>query len=336
MGIYVFEATELDKKFLSEHLSGDDLHFISDPLSTLEQIAAFAEDVEVLSVFVHSHVSASIIESLPNLKLIATRSTGFDHINVPVCESKGIVVSNVPTYGENTVAEHCFALILALSRNVHKAYIRTTAGDFSLDGLRGFDLKGKTIGIVGTGHIGLHAIRIAKGFGMNVLAYDLAPSRMAAEVLGYEYTTLDDLLGRSDIISLHAPLTKDTYHLIGEATVDKIKRGALLINTARGGLVDTQTLLRALDEGILGGAGLDVIEGENVFSEEKQLLRNPQANLDQLRQAVLNNALLRRSDLVITPHMAFDSKEAVERILTTTEENIVSFRAGEPKNKVHT
>lgn len=336
MSIYIFEATNLDRSYIAEHLPGETVRFFAEPLTDAAQLASFAEDVEVLSVFVHSHVDAATIDSLPNLKLIATRSTGFDHINVPACESRCVAVANVPTYGENTVAEHSFALILALSRNVHKAYIRTSSGNFSLDGLRGFDLKGKTIGIVGTGHIGLHTVRIAKGFGMNVIAYDVFPDRLSAEVLGYDYVTLDELLGRSDIITLHAPLTPETHHLIGGHNIEKIKRGALLINTARGGLVDTQALLKALDEGILGGAGLDVIEGEEVFSEEKQLLSNPDVQLERLRQAVLNNALLRRSDLVITPHMAFDSEEAVERILATTVENIQGFRTGAPQNLIHT
>lgn len=336
MSVYVFEASDFDRRYLTERLPGEDLRFSPDALTDRAQLAGRLEDVELVSVFVHSRLDAALIESLPNLKLIATRSMGFDHINVPVCESRGIPVSVVPTYGENTVAEHTFALILALSRNIHKAYNRTTSGDFSLTGLQGFDLKGKTIGLIGVGHIGMHAVRIAKGFGMDVLAYDPVPNPTAAEVLGYQYTSLDDLLASSDIISLHAAYSKATHHLIGEHNVDKIKRGALLINTARGDLVDTCALLRALDEGTLRGAGLDVVEGEEVFSEEKQLVGNPDASNDRLRLALRNLSLLKRSDLIVTPHIAFDSREAMERILDTTVENIKALRAGSPKNVVHT
>lgn len=341
MSIYIYEASEFDRQYLSEHLPGEHLKFSPDPLTDVSQLITLAgpdglAEIESISVFVHSRVDAEIIEALPNLKLVTTRSTGFDHINVPACESRGIPVSTVPTYGENTVAEHTFALILALSRNVHKAYNRTSSGDFSLEGLQGFDLKGKTIGIVGVGHIGLHTIRIAKGFGMDVLAYDPNPNPTAAEVIGYKYTTLDDLLGRSDIVSLHAPYNTATHHLIGEENIHKIKRGALLINTARGALVDTGALLRALDEGILRGAGLDVVEGEEVFSEEKQLIGNADASSDRLRMALRNLSLLKRADLIVTPHIAFDSAEAMERILATTTENILAWRAGSPKNVVHT
>ena len=336
MSIFIFEASPFDHKYLSEHLPDEDLVFSPDPLKDTAQLAGRWDDVEALSVFVHSRVDAAIIDCLPNLKLVATRSTGFDHINVPSCESRGIPVTTVPTYGENTVAEHTFALILALSRNIHKAYNRTAAGDFSLEGLQGFDLKGKTIGIVGTGHIGMHAIRIAKGFSMEVLAYDPYPNPNAADVLGYEYTTLDDLLSRSDVISLHAPYSNATHHMIGEHNIHLVKPGALLINTARGGLLDTAALLRALDEGILRGAGLDVVEGEEVYSEEKQLIGNPETSSESLRMALRNLSLLKRSDLIVTPHIAFDSVEATERILATTVENLRALRTGIVKNTVHT
>jgi len=336
MSTHIFEATDLDRKYLSEHLPIENLKFYSEPLTNLGQFSGSLEDVEIVSVFVHSRLDPAIIEGLPNLKLIATRSTGFDHINVPACESRGIPVSTVPTYGENTVAEHTFALILALSRNVHKAYNRTTSGDFSLDGLQGFDLKGRTIGIVGVGHIGMHTVRIANGFGMNVLAYDPKPNLTAAEVLGYRYTSLDDLLQKSDIVSLHASYSHATHHLIGEHNIDRMKPGALLINTAQGPLVDTCALLRALDEGLLCGAALDVVEGEEIYSEEKQLIGNHDMSSERLRMALRNMSLLKRPDLIVTPHIAFDSREAMERILSTTVDNVQALRAGSPINVIHT
>lgn len=334
MSIVFFEADDKDRAFLGERFGSDEAIFVSEALASPETAAKYGAQAEIVSVFVHSRLTADVLEEMPNLKMVATRSTGFDHVDPPTVRARGIVVSNVPAYGENTVAEHTFALILALSRNLHKAYVRTSAGDMSMQGLTGIDLQGRTIGVVGTGHIGLHVIRIAKGFGMRVLAYDPYPNPTLAELLGYAYSSLDQLLGESDIVTLHAPLTPSTKHLIGPHNIEKMKPGALLINTARGGLVDTAALIDALDRGIIRGAGLDVIEGEEVFSEEKQLLGAANVTEEHLRMALRNITLLRRPDMVITPHIAFDSVEAIERILETTAENIRAFQAGQPRNTV--
>jgi len=334
MSIYFFEADDAERDYLTQRLPGETLHFRPEALTNAAQARDIA-DADILSPFVHSRLSADVLDNLPALEMIATRSTGFDHINVPDAASRAIPVCNVPTYGENTVAEHTFALILALSRNLHKAYVRTVAGNFSLDGLQGFDLKGKTLGVVGVGHIGEYVMRIAKGFGMHLLAYDPVQDMTKADHFDFSYASLEDLLGRSDIVTLHAPAGAGTRHLIGAHNIGQFKRGALLINTARGELVDTEALLSALDSGLLSGAGLDVLEGEEVFSEEKQLLLNPRASEESLKQALRNRSLLQRADLVITPHIGFDSAEAVQRILDTTVSNIQAFRKGTPQNQVH-
>ena len=287
--------------------------------------------VEVLSVFIASTVGARELDACPDLRLVATRSTGFDHIDLAACAQRGIVVANVPAYGENTVAEHTFALILSLSRNVHKAWVRTRGSDFSLRGLRGFDLRGRTIGLVGTGRIGLHVAKIARGFGMRVLAYDTRPQPLIAEVLGFEYCGLEELVSSSDIVSLHLPLTPATHHLVNLDLLRRFKPGALLINTARGGLVDTRALLEALDEGVLGGAGLDVLEGEHTMSEDRRRLLSAEGE-EGLRTWLGNHILIEREDVVVTPHIAFDSTEAVARILDVTAENIAGFLAGTPQN----
>ncbi len=327
-----FETEEWEEARLAGGLEGHELSFFRGPLEVrlLPQI----RDVSALSVFIRSRVDRKTVESLPNLRLVATRSTGFDHIDLQACNERSILVCNVPYYGENTVAEHAFGLMLSLSRKIHQAYLRTIQGNFSLEGLRGFDLYGKTLGVIGAGHIGLHVIRIAKGFGMKVVAFDPRQDRLISEVLGFEYVSLENLLGRSDVISLHAPFNQSTYHLINRDTLRKVKQGALLINTARGGLVDTDALIWALDEGILAGAGLDVIEGEELIEEEKQLLRAPMAE-EKLRMVLRQHVLLRREDVVITPHIAFDSWEAMERIVDTTVANIRSFLAGTPQNVVN-
>jgi D-lactate dehydrogenase len=335
MIVLFYETERAEEEYLRERLADFTLEFRPGALLNPQQvIGGSTGSPEVLSVFVKSRVSPEIMEGIPSLRMIATRSTGFDHIDLTSASGSGVVVSNVPTYGENTVAEHTFALILALSRNLHKAYVRTSAGNFSLAGLEGFDLKGKTIGVVGAGHIGLHVIRIAIGFGMKVLAFDPYPNPTFADLLGYEYTSLEELLNGSDIVTLHAPLTPQTHHMIGAHNIGQFKRGALLINTARGALVDTEVLIRALDDGILSGAGLDVLEGEEILSEEKQLLARPDATPEGLKTTLMNLMLMRRPDMVITPHIGFDSREAKQRILDTTIENIRAFAAGSPRNVV--
>ncbi|MHB9024804.1 MAG: NAD(P)-dependent oxidoreductase [Armatimonadota bacterium] len=329
--IVVAEIQPGEEAYLREHFPGVERY---EECTLQECPVSTYENADILSVFIHSRVTRDRLDRMPNLRLVATRSTGYDHIDLEACNERGIPVSNVPRYGENTVAEHTFALILSLSRKIHKAYQRTVAGDFSLENLEGFDLKGKTIGVVGAGSIGLHVIRIAKGFGMNVIAYDVKPSQLIAEVLGFEYVPLETLLAHADIISLHAPYLPSTHHMINAETIKMIKPGALLINTARGGLVDTEALIDALNQDIIAGAGLDVLEGEEMIEEEEQLLHAPEAS-DQLRAALRRHLLLRRPDVVITPHMAFFSKEARERILDTTIANIRAFEENHPINVVN-
>jgi D-lactate dehydrogenase len=331
MRIAFFEVNDWEKKYLKNKLKGYFLRFSKEALNS--ENAQQIKDFDAVSVFIYSKVDGQTIQEIPGLKLIATRSTGFDHIDIEECKKMGITVCNVPSYGENTVAEHTFALILALSRNICKTCIRRFEHDFSIEGLEGFDLKGKTIGVIGTGHIGLHVIRIAKGFGMNVVAYDVRQSTLLSEVLGFEYVSLENLLAKSDVITLHVPYIKATHHLLNKDTFKLVKKGAILINTARGGLVDTEALIDALDKKILAGAGLDVLEGEDLIKEEKQLLYEPK-NLEVLTSLVSNHVLLDTDNVVFTPHIAFYSQEALERILETTVQNITAFISGNPQNTV--
>lgn len=332
MKIAFYELEAWEPEYLAGSALGGEGFY---PVFSSEVLPADASspDGEALSVFIYSRVTAQTLARFPRLRLVTTRSTGYDHIDLEACRTRGVTVCNVPRYGENTVAEYTFGLILALSRKIHQAYQRTHRFDFSIDGLRGFDLQGKTLGVVGGGAIGLHVVRIARGFGMRVLVTDPRAQGLLAEVLGFEYVSLPELLRASDVISLHAPLLPETHHLINEATIREIKPGALLVNTARGGLVDTAALVQALDEGILAGAALDVFEGEELVREEAQLLQGgiaPENVITLLR----NYNLLRRENVVITPHIAFYSAEAQQRILDTTVENIRSFLAGTPVNVV--
>jgi len=290
-------------------------------------------DLTVASVFIGSEVSAEQLDRMPNLKLVCTRSTGYDHIDLDACRERGIVACNVPAYAEHTVAEHTFGLMLALSRKILKAYDRTKRSDFSLEGLSGFDLKGKTLGVVGAGAIGLRVIRIGVAMGMKVLAFDVRPQGLLADVMQFEYASMDELLAQSDVVSLHVPLVPATRHMINREALAKMKKGALLINTARGELVDTDALLEALSSGHLGGAGLDVIEGEERIGDEAQMAGSDLPRED-LAVAVQRYALLNRDDVVLTPHMAFYSREALHRLMEVTCENIHEFLLGEPKNTV--
>jgi D-lactate dehydrogenase len=327
-----FEVEEWERDFLSSGaVAAWSPRLYEEPLTL--QNCEIASGCEVVSIFIYSRISDEVLALLPNLKLIATRSTGTDHIDLQAARGRGVAVCSVPKDGENTVAEHTLALILGLSRKTHKAHERTQRFDFSLQGLEGFDLKGKTLGVVGAGAIGLHVIRIGRALDMRVLATDVRANRLLAEVLGFEYVPLEQLLRESDVVSLHAPLTPETRHMINRETLSIMKRGALLINTARGELVDTAALIWALDEGILAGAGLDVVEGEEVVKEERQLLSRG-ASLEALRAAMQNYALARRDNVILTPHMAFYSREALQRVLEVTVANISAFFEGHPHNMV--
>jgi len=331
MKIAFFEIQDWEKAYLKKKLKNHSLEFYSKPIAQ-EDVKNLA-DFDILSVFIYSKIDKKIIEEFKNLKLITTRSTGFDHIDVKECKRREVGVGSVPFYGENTVAEHTFALILSLSRNVHKAYVKTLNKDYSIDGLKGFDLKGKTIGVIGAGHIGLHVIRVAKSFGMNVLAYDVNQDNFLTEVLGFNYVPLEEILAKSDIITLHTPYNKHTHHLINKESIKKIKKGAILIKTSRGGFIDTEALIEALDKKILAGVGLDVLEGENLIKEEKQLLSDSK-KAETFGQIVRDHILLNKDNVVFTPHIAFYSQEALERILDATVENINSFISGNPQNMV--
>ncbi|MDR3582119.1 MAG: NAD(P)-dependent oxidoreductase [Candidatus Pacebacteria bacterium] len=277
-------------------------------------------DFDIAAIFMDSPVDAATIAALPNLKFITTMSTGFDHIDLASAAARLIPVSSVPAYGENTVAEFAFALILALSRKIREANARVRDEHrFETDGLRGFDLAGKTIGVVGTGRIGKHAVRMAKGFGMNIVAYDVYHDDAFAAEMGFSYLELTDLLAQSDIITIHAPYMPSTHHLINSGNIGLVKPGAILINTARGAIVETAALTAALKSGRLGGAGIDVLEEEAAMKAGDMSL---DADLVQL------------PNVIVTPHNAFNTKEAYFRILDTTIENIVAFAKGAPTNLV--
>ncbi|AGL86280.1 2-hydroxyacid dehydrogenase [Pseudomonas protegens CHA0] len=328
MRTILFSSQNYDREsFLgAQRPAGIELQFQAARLSL--DTAALAERHEVVCAFINDDLSAPVLEQLAagGTRLIALRSAGYNHVDLSAAQRLGLDVVRVPAYSPHAVAEHAVALILALNRRLHRAYNRTREGDFTLHGLTGFDLVGKTVGIVGTGQIGATFARIMAGFGCQLLAYDPFPNP-AVEALGARYLDLPELLAQSQIISLHCPLTEDSRYLINQQSLAHMQPGAMLINTGRGGLVDTPALIEALKSGQLGYLGLDVYE------EEAQLFFEDRSDLP-LQDDVLAR-LLTFPNVIVTAHQAFLTREALAAIAETTLHNIASWAAGQPQNRVH-
>ena len=328
--IAFFEIEDWEKEFFKENLKKYDLVFFEGELT--EDNVELVKDVDIICVFIGSEINKKILSKFRNLKGVITMSTGYNHIDLKSCYKNKVCVSNTPYYGENTVAEHTFALLLSLSRKIVESVQKTKKRDFSLEGLRGFDLKGKTIGVIGTGNIGEHVIKIAKGFEMNVIAYNRKNKPKLAKKYGFSYVkNFDELLKNSDIITFHVPLTKETRHMINKKNINKIKKGSILINTSRGEVVENGALIKALNKGILLGVGLDVLEDEHIIKEEKELL-SKKFSREEFFNILENNVLLNYDNVIITPHNAFNTKEALTRIMQTTLENIGGIVNGKFKN----
>jgi len=334
--IIFLEATDWEKEILQKYPDFlEEVDFSLEKLA-LENAKKF-KDYEVISTFISSQVSAEALKELENLKFIATRSTGFDHIDLDCCKNHNILVSNVPAYGSHTVAEYTFALLLCLIRKVYNSYHRVReSGSFSLEGLRGEELFGKTIGIIGTGRIGTEVIKIAKGFSMNVIAYDKYPKEGLAQELGFKYVSFEELLSQSDIITLHVPYNKETHHLLNKDSLSKTKKGVYIINTARGGIIETQALYQALKSRQIGGAALDVLEEEGDLKEEQRmLLEKENIPPEKLKTLLANHIFIDLDNVIISPHNAFNTKEALQNIVITTMENIKGYLNGKPINLVN-
>ncbi len=332
MRVVVFETEEWERQACLR-LSGENSVACTHEALDLA-LAARYTDAEIVSPFVNSRLTADVLTQFGSLKLVATRSTGFDHIDIAYCRSRGITVCNVPDYGDFTVAEHVFALLLAISRNIPEAVERTRRGNFGQAGLRGFDLRGKTVGVIGTGRIGRRTIEIAKGFGMAVIAHDVKPDAHAAETLRFRYAELSEVLKTADVVTLHVPANPQTRGIISDPEFELMKTGAVLINTARGDVVDTAALVRALAGGKLRAAGLDVLPQEPVIREEAQVFRVGARNDYDLRALVANHVLLRFPNVIVTPHNAYNTDGAVSRIVETTLNNISAFIQGRPQNVI--
>lgn len=318
MRVAVFSTKPYDRRFLdaANAGAGHELVYLESRL-TLRTVAA-AEGAGAVCAFVNDKLDASVLAALlqQGIRLIALRSAGFNNVDLVVARDLGVTVARVPEYSPHAIAEHTAALVLSLNRKIHRAYARVREGNFALDGLLGFDLVGRTVGIVGTGRIGAVFARIMTGFGCTILAFD--PRRNPdCEAIGVRYVSLDELLAGSDIVSLHCPLTPETHHLIDAAAVARMREGAMLINTSRGAVVDTRAVIRGLKTGRIGSLGLDVYEEEaDLFFEDLS---------DKVIQDDVFARLLSFPNVLITGHQAFFTAEALRAIAETTMANITGF-----------
>jgi len=331
--VIFYDVTELDKSQLNDSLKDTDhqIEYISEKID----LSNINPEAEVISVFVTSNVTREIIEALPKLRLIACRSTGFNNVDFEATKERDITVANVPTYGEATVAEYAFMLLLALQRKLPEV-LEAENEQFSPEDLNGHDLQGKVFGAIGTGHIGRKALKIADGFSMETIACDIHPDEDLQYEYHFKYVELEELLERSDVISLHLPYLPSTHHLMNRDRLKQTKKGAILINTARGELVDNKALVELLDSGHLGGAAIDVVEGEALLNhhEETALLRSSILPHDVLRHSVEISVLKKMPNVIISPHNAFNTVEAIQRINHTTSRNIIDYWYGNSPNRV--
>lgn len=326
--IAFFDTKEYDKTLFDEYNKkyGYEITYLESKLNA--ETAPLARGFDAICIFVNDVVDEKTISILKNcgVKLIALRCAGFNNVDMDHM-ADGITVVRVPAYSPYAVAEHTVALLLSIDRKIYKAYQRTKKYNFSLNGLLGFDIHGKTVGVIGTGKIGKVFIQIMKGFGARVLAYDMYPDEKASQEIGYEYVSLDTLYQHSDIISLHCPLTKETNKIINAESIEKMKNGVILLNTSRGKLIDTDSLIKKLSEGQIGGVGLDVYE------DEEEFFLNDMSN-SYIRDKDLS-ILLSMPNVVITSHQAFFTKEALNKIASDTCENIKEyFETGTCTNEV--
>lgn len=334
--VIFFDVEDYEKDFLIKESEGKyDYKLVSEPLNNLKPVSQEYKDAKIISCFTNSRVSEEVLVQFPELKLIALRSVGYNHIDIEYCKKHSIAVETTPDYGNMSVAEFAMGLLLDVSRKITRSYLNLKKQEVDPIKSIGFELYGKYIGILGLGAIGSEMVRLAYGFGMKILGVDIKENKKLQEKYGLQYTTLDDLLTRSDVVSLHMPLTNDNAHIFNSEAFKKMKNTAVLINTARGELIDTQALYTALTTNEIAGAGLDVLECEETLSNPDYLDDIGRLNDNSLRKTLLNNRILNLDNAIITPHIAYDTTEAIHRILETTIDNINAFIEGRIQHNVY-
>lgn len=330
--IIFYDTKQYERDFFEQELFDKfNIEFKDFELLPETELSYVEGNAEIISVFTASRLTKETLEKFSNLKLILTRSVGYSHIDIDYCNSKNIIVANTPHYGDYTVAEFSFGILLNLIRRICYGVSELKQGDMYPETF-GMELYDKTIGVIGTGSIGTKTIKIAKGFSMNVMCYDILKNTDIENEFNVKYVDLETLCKLSDVISLHAPLTTATYHIINAEKIKLMKENVIIVNTARGELIDTEALYHALLDGKIKGAALDVLEFEDTISNKRP---GSDLNLKNLRTSLINTKLLNLDNVIATPHIAYDTKEAVNRILDTTLKNLFEFVEGSNvKNKV--
>ena len=326
MKVAIFSAKKYDREFLNAaNVPRHELRFFEPHLN--EETVGLATGFDVVCVFVNDQVTAAVIATLKSLgvRLIALRCAGYNNVDLSAATKQGITVVRVPAYSPYAVAEHAIALMLALNRKVHRAYNRVREGNFALDGLVGFDMHGKTVGLIGTGQIGTVVAQVLTGFGCPILAFDPFPNATCRS-LGVRYVELNELLVQSDIVSLHCPLTPENEYIINDIAIARMKNGVMLINTSRGALLDTVAIINGLKSGKIGYLGLDVYEEEEeIFFEDRSGF---------ILSDDVFARLLTFPNVIVTGHQAFFTREALLNIAATTIENITKFENNQPLEKL--
>lgn len=334
--VIFFDVQDYEVEFLRSACGGRfEFELIKEPLNDLSDLTGSRKEAEIISCFTTSRVSSEVLEHFGNLKLIALRSVGFNHIDTDFCKSHGIYVENTPNYGNMTVAEFALALLFDVTRKVTNSYNDLQKSVINPHKTIGVEIFGKTIGIVGLGAIGSEMARLAHGIGLKILGYDLKENEELKAKYNVHYTDFENLVRNSDFISLHSPLTKENYHLFNKEIFELMKPTAFIINTARGELIDTQALYNALSENKIAGAGLDVLESEDTLVDVEYLVDIGRMSPLALQKTVLNNRLMKLDNVIITPHIAYDTEEAINRILNTAISNINAFVEGKIQNNVY-
>lgn len=334
--VVFFDVEDYEKDFLQKACEGKyDYRLLSAQLNDLTPLDDDVKDARIISCFTTSRVGADVLRQFSNLELIALRSVGFNHVDLDYCNEHNIVVETTPNYGNKSVAEFAFGLMLDVCRKITRAYNAFKEMSVAPSNSIGEELAGKTVGIVGLGAIGSEFARLVYGFDMKILGYDIVKKENLIHDYNVEYTDFDTMLERSDFISLHSPLTRDNFHLFDEDSFKKMKNSAILVNTARGELIDTQALYNALSKKEIAGAGLDVLESEETISDSDYLIDINRLNDNTLKQTVLNTRLMQMGNVIITPHIAYNTIEAIHRILDTTMKNINAFVSGTIQNSVN-
>ena len=333
MKVVFFDVEHYEEEYLHKQ-SGGRYILVKDALNDLSPLNPEYADADVISVFTTSRVNAKVLKQFKNLKLIALRSVGFNHVDMQYCRENHIVVENSPNYGNQSVAEFALALLMDVLRKVTMSYLGYKDAKVHPSCLMGLELYGKTMGIVGLGAIGSTFAKISHGLGMKILGYDKNEKENLKRDLNVVYTDFDTLVRKSDFISIHAPLTQENYHMFDEDCFKKMKNNAILINTGRGELIDSSALFNALVNKKILGAGLDVLENEQTITDVDYMLGINRLDKLTLEQTIINSRLFQLDNVILTPHIAYNTKEAVERILSTTVNNIKQFGMGIVQNYV--